>query len=270
MDTPDLDEPTAEEIGQVRPGTFRPENVLAAEAMRLGRNYIIRVCKDPDLAGLIGRRERDTIPFVAYQKLELPRRPGWEEEEEEEVIPLSALLHYSDYNVSDAYLDGIRQELTRTDYVGESKTHTDVLVRVDDFKDPAGVAIATFSDPANNGEPVTVVAVALALPSDYPIPVNLRVLPQVAGRLIHHLLAYHRLGEMPAETQLRRHSVLRLAFEPLRAGNAREMLYCAAICAPDHPAAQMGMPNFDSSAFRDYMAIMQKEAEVNLPGLPGL
>jgi hypothetical protein len=254
MEKEDLPEPTADDIarGTSRPAEFRPEYMLVSAAMDCGQNFLIRVCLDESLLGLIGPEERAHVSFIDYTKLELPRRPA----SDRDPIPLAALLQYEDYNVSEAYLDSIRQELRRTDLPdgAASTTHTDVLVRKNDFSKP--ISLATFQEEEG---PVVVAAVALALPSDFPVPVYLRVLPQVAATLVHHLIKYHGLDTMPAQKQLETLSVLRLAFGPLTPGNARELLFCAAVCAPEHPRAEFGAPAA-TPASKAYNELKRREA----------
>jgi hypothetical protein len=260
-------EPTAADVatGTSRPARFRPERMLVSAAMECGQNFLIRVCLDESLLSLIGPRERANVSFIDYAKLELPRCPTPEgARSNRDPIPLAALLRYEEYNVSEAYLDGIRKELRRTDLPpgAESATHTDVLVRKNDFSKP--ISLGTFQEEEEDG-PVVVAAVALALPLDFPVPVYLRVLPQVAATLVHHLIKYHGLDTMPAKKQLETLSVLRLAVGPLTTGNAREVLYCAALCAPEHPRAQFGAPAA-TPASKAYNDLKRREASGPEPG----
>jgi hypothetical protein len=242
------EEPTAAdfELGTTRPSKFHPERIFFNSAIDHGQNFVIAAVVDQSLLSLVGPQERATVPFFPYTKLELPRCPG--ATEAHEPIPLAALLEYEKYNITETYLDALRQELRRPD--AGADTHTDVLV----FKNGHGddVTLKTFPD-------ATVAAVALALPSDYPIPVYLRVLPQITHALLGRLIAFHGLQTMDAATQLETLSVLRLAYGPVTPGNVREVLYCAALCGPEHPAARSAAPAATRAA-ASYRTLKTKQA----------
>lgn len=264
------DEPTVEEVnaGATRPAPpFRPEHVISNEIALQGQKFFIRICHDPSLLELIDTSERNRVPFVKYKKLELPRVPGGVSNADP--IPLSALGEYAAFGISDNYLAALRKEITRNDYKGTRKTHTDVIVRLKDFQKVSGVARFTRPDPhVPTGASVTIIATALALPEERAVAVQLTVLPHVARRLVHHLIACLDLAIMDGKKQLEELSVIRFAYGPLHKGNSREVLYCATVCSPEHPAAAVGMPTIGSPAYSDFFAIKKtKCAPLKPPGM---
>lgn len=246
-----IPEPTKEELGTTRPAPFHPMNVVVDEVTHQGKNFFIRVCVDKSLLELITASERETVPHIEYKKLEMPRNKVTKGEP----LTMEAVLAYADFNASDAYVDSVRKELLRSDYKGTSGMYTDVLVGAETYKKADGIAMMTRPDPqVPNNAVVTVAAVALTLPAQRKVHVYLRVLPQIARRLVHHLLTYHRLPEMDQDKQLRDFSVIRVVHE--RRG--REVLFCAALCSPEHPAAEHGMPTIGTPAFDAYGKLMRK------------
>src|SRR5690606_39214202 len=121
-------EPTIEQVqaGATRPAKFDPLMLLGSEIMSQGRHYFVRIATDESLLQVLDASKRAAVPFVQYKKLELPRAPGTAKEA---AIPLSAQCDYDDYEVPESHVENVAKEITRSDYNGTSKTHTDVIMK---------------------------------------------------------------------------------------------------------------------------------------------
>lgn len=153
------------------------------------------------------------VPFFPYKKIEVPTSPGAPADAGKEVIPLDFLFIYNDYDASDAYLDEVRKVLREPDM---TPTHTDILIRVND---------AQMEAPIKDG----IVALALRLPHDYPVPLQLAAIPQVVRCLIHNLARHFALRQLPEEELLTSFAGIRLAYEKR---GADELYFYAAVGSP--------------------------------------
>lgn len=229
-----LDEPT--EVGLVRHVPFKPERVFLSAAMEHGAQYVLNIGREARFAEQLAGED---VPLFPYEKLELPRDP---QRKKKDPLSLDAIALYADYDASDEYLDALREELRRPDG-REGATHTDVLVRERAY---------AMKVPVHRIDGADVFAVGLSLPSDYPVPVYTRVLPELTHCLLHNLIEYHQLAGLTPKEQLTHWSTLAISDGPLTPGNPRERLYCAALLPLDAGPRLEGTLTLQNPAMHKY------------------
>ncbi len=151
-----------------------------------GGDYFSNVVFDPRLSGWFAQLGW-TPPFFEYLKIEVPCSPG-ALAGGKEVIPADYLALYKSYGSTEAQLDVVRGVLRRGYMKG---THTDILVRPEALK--VALPVGPCYVDGTNKQMVHIAALALQIPSDYPVPVLLKVVPLVMMCLVKKLLEHHEV-----------------------------------------------------------------------------
>jgi hypothetical protein len=211
---------------QKEPGHGVPmEQTVILAAAEFGTKFFTSVCHDQRLFEHFPSDVRKRVPPFPYHKLEVPRSPGTPKDpnDDKEIIPLKFQILYAELGVSDKHLDLVRDELRKPDMTG---THTDVIVQ-QQTAETLDVPLMTVDGVGD------IVAVGVDMPSDYPLPVQLAVVPQVMRCLIGRLIKHHGLADMDARKQLKEFSTLRVAIGERERGKPRELVIFASVTSAD-------------------------------------
>jgi hypothetical protein len=187
-------------LKEIKPADVQMDGYLLQGIMGYGMDLFTHAVFEPRLSGWFAQKGW-TPPYFDYVKLEIPCSPN--HVGNDEIIPPEFLKVYKAYGKTEDDLEKVRAHLRAPHMTG---THTDIVTRASALSSPLPVAECYINETGK--EMVAIAAVAVQIPSDYPDPVILTIIPLVMGSLIMRLRQHHEVAAFSETKRLEKFSVL--------------------------------------------------------------